>query len=94
MDLAYLAGIAGLIIVLVAFVMEQTGRWQEDDLLYDGANFLGSLLLVIYAILGNAVPFIVLNVVWGGYSLYDVILDLRKEYAKKHHLLKSKRAKV
>lgn len=80
-----------MIFILLAFLMGQTGRWKDDDLVYDLVNFIGSALLVVYAVAGNAVPFIVLNSIWAVYSLYDVVQDMRKQYGKKYHLLKPKR---
>lgn len=92
MDIFSLLGIAGMILILLAFIMGQTKRWKDDDLIYDLTNFAGSLLLVIYAIAGNAWPFIILNSIWGLYSLHDVIADLQNHKNRKHHILKSKKA--
>lgn len=39
-------------------------------------NFIGSSLLVYYAVVGEAWPFVILNGVWGLYSLKDIIADI------------------
>lgn len=70
-------GIVGMILILLAFMMEQTNRWKNNDLKYDLTNLCGSFLLVIYAISGSAWPFFILNFVWGLVSLRDVVADLR-----------------
>ncbi|MDQ6985607.1 MAG: hypothetical protein Q9M91_02260 [Candidatus Dojkabacteria bacterium] len=69
-------GVSGATIVLVAFLMNQLNKWTNDNIKYDFLNFLGSLLLVIYALLLGSVPFLVLNTIWGGFSLIDVIKKL------------------
>lgn len=78
-----LLGILGMTLILLAFLLEQRGVWRNDDLYYDLANCLGSFLLVTYAIAGRSWPFIVLNAVWGLYSLHDVVLDVRRLHAHK-----------
>lgn len=83
MDPFLALGILGMACILLAFLLEQRGVWRNDNLYYDLANCLGSFLLVAYAIAGRSWPFIVLNAVWGLYSLYDVVLDVRKMQAHK-----------
>lgn len=83
MDSFLVLGILGMACILVAFLLEQRGVWKNDDLRYDLVNFIGSLFLVIYAIDGRSWPFIVLNAVWGLYSLRDVWVDLRRPYERK-----------
>ena len=78
-----LLGILGMALILLAFLLEQRGIWKNDNLYYDLANCLGSFLLVAYAIDGRSWPFIVLNSVWGLYSLYDVVLDIRRLHERK-----------
>ncbi|MBI3331576.1 hypothetical protein HYZ99_01290 [Candidatus Peregrinibacteria bacterium] len=76
MDLFLLLGIVGMSAILIAFLMQQRHKWTGDDLIYDFVNFVGSALLVIYALSGKAWPFVVLNTIWGGYSLKDVIMKV------------------
>lgn len=83
MDPFLLLGIVGMACILLAFLLEQRGIWKNDGLAYDVANCLGSFLLVAYAIAGRSWPFIVLNAVWGLYSLYDVIMDLHRVQHRK-----------
>lgn len=66
-------GICGAGIILLAFILNQTGAWKRESFSYDLANVLGSALLVVYAYFLKSYPFIVLNGVWLAVSLKDVI---------------------
>ena len=77
MDHYLLLGIVGMCMLLFTFLMSQTQKMSQNDLKYDALNALGALLLVIYGIHGEAWPFVILNTVWGVYSLKDVILGLK-----------------
>ena len=79
MDTATLIGTSGATIILIAFVLNQLGKWKNEDLIYDIFNLVGSGLLVAYAILLSSWPFLVLNGVWGLVSLKDVYADLRRK---------------
>ena len=79
MDVYFIIGISGMVLILFAFFMNQTNRWKNKDLSYDAVNLLGSLLLLIYALPPLSYPFIVLNGVWALVSLRDVITDLRRK---------------
>jgi len=70
-------GITGMGLVLIAYAMNQTGRWDDDDVLFDAANLIGALLLVVYAFQidgWEGWPFVILNAVWAaiaGRDLYE-----------------------
>ena len=49
-------------------------------------NLVGSLMLVIYALVGFSWPFFVLNGVWALVSLKDCVTDLTRNTRKKAHL--------
>jgi hypothetical protein len=76
-------GTFGALIILVAFILNQTHKWKDDYLIYDLFNVIGSVLLIIYAFILSSYPFIILNLVWGGLSLRDVILDIKRDYRRK-----------
>lgn len=73
MDLTII-GFAGSFIVLVAFLLNQYNKLKNNSFIYDFINFIGSLFLLVYAISTNSIPFIIVNAVWGLFSLKDVIL--------------------
>ncbi len=79
MNITLMIGVMGALIVLVFFILEQTHKISNDSIWYDFGNFVGSSLLVIYAILLSSIPFIILNGFWAIFSLRDVILDLKRK---------------
>ena len=79
MNIAEIIGASGATLILIAFILEQTHRWKDTDLKYDVVNLLGSVLLIVYAVLLHSYPFLVLNGVWAIVSLRDVIVDLRRK---------------
>lgn len=83
MDIFFLIGITGMLLILLAFFMNQANKWNNDDLIYDVVNLIGSIFLIIYAIPPLSWPFIVLNGVWAVVSLRDVALDLSKQKDRK-----------
>ena len=84
-------GVLGAGIVLLAFFMNQTHRWKDDDLIYDIANFVGGVLLVIYSVLLKSWPFLILNSIWSIVSARDIYLSLYNKKKKKNHLGYKKR---
>ncbi|MFA5188498.1 MAG: hypothetical protein WC460_04010 [Patescibacteria group bacterium] len=87
MDLTIIIGSLGALLILIAFIMNQLHKWQEDYLIYDLVNAIGSLLLVTYAIILASYPFLILNLVWLALSLRDVVVDLKKSGTRKKHLI-------
>jgi hypothetical protein len=79
----FISGIAGALLLIGAFYLNQIGRLKADDFAYDAANFFGGLLLVIYATWIMAWPFLILNSVWTVVSLFDMIHDIKRDHAKK-----------
>lgn len=73
MDLNLIIGVAGAAIVLIAFLLNESGKLNSEDFQYDLLNLIGSILLLIYAFNLNSLPFIIVNLIWGGFSLKDVI---------------------
>ncbi len=72
-----LIGISGAAIILIFFLLNQTHKISSDSLSYDIANFIGALLLLIYAVLLSSLPFAILNGVWALVSLRDIFFDLK-----------------
>ena len=72
-DIYLLIGIIGAVLIVVVFLLNQIKVIDRDDLSYDLSNFIGAVLLIIYAWSLRSYPFIVINIVWAGISLRDVI---------------------
>ncbi len=83
MNLITIIGFSGSILALIAFLLNEMNIWKSDDVSYDFLNFLGSFLLFFYALSINSIPFLIINVIWGLFSLKDVILYLIKRKNKK-----------
>lgn len=78
MDPLTLVGIAGTGIILIAFVLNQLGKWSAESRSYDIANAVGSLMLVGYAVMLDSIPFMVLNSVWFMVSFRDAVRSFYK----------------
>lgn len=78
MDTLTLAGVIGTGIILVTFILNQSGKWSAESRSYDVANAVGSLILVGYAVLLDSIPFMILNGVWFAVSFRDIIKSFRK----------------
>jgi hypothetical protein len=76
MDIFFVIGVVGMILILLAFLLNQISVWKQNTLLYDSCNALGGFLLVVYAFDGKAWPFVILNGVWTLYSVKDVLVTL------------------
>lgn len=82
-DASLVAGISGMSIILILFILNQLKKLSTESVAYDAANAVGAFLLAYYAFALKAWPFFVLNLVWGGFSLFQVIGDTVKR-KKKH----------
>jgi hypothetical protein len=78
MDLSTIVGVVGATIILVSFLLNQSGKWSAESRSYDLANAIGSIILVSYAVLLGSVPFMILNSVWFVVSFRDVVKSFRK----------------
>ncbi len=67
-----LLGILGAGLILLAFVLNEFNIINKDNLSYDMLNFIGALILVIYAYLIESYPFMVLNLIWMLVSFRDL----------------------
>lgn len=65
MESNLLFGIAGMILILAAFILDEFyKRWNQNTIRYNLFNLLGSGLLLYYAVTLASWPFIILNGVW------------------------------
>lgn len=72
-------GIIGMTLILVAFILLQRHYISQDSLAYDTFNFFGSAFLVIYGVAGHVWPFVILNGIFGLYSLFDIFSDIKSQ---------------
>ena len=65
MDVNIIVGIAGMVFILVAFILDEfIKRWSQNTMKYNLFNLLGSGCLMYYASTLRSIPFLVLNAVW------------------------------
>jgi len=83
MDKTTLIGASGATIILIAFILNQIGKWKNEYFIYDLFNLIGSVLLVTYAVILASYPFMVLNFVWGAVSIRDIFVDIIRNSRKK-----------
>ncbi|MBT5466644.1 MAG: hypothetical protein HOG76_07295 [Candidatus Marinimicrobia bacterium] len=75
MSLLDLFGFSGMILLLSAFLLNQVNYFANDSVSYHVFNLLGAYILTYYAfVLGNT-PFIILEFVWGSFSLYQLTIN-------------------
>ena len=74
MDFVFqIIGIFGAAFVLVGFSMMKFNKWKNEDLSYNIANGVGSILLVINAIYFKNIAFFILNAFWTVLSIKDIV---------------------
>ena len=79
-------GIFSSLFALSAFILNQYGYIDNDDIRYDVLNMFAGLGLVVYAISIHGVPFILTNTVWAIVSGIDVGKYLLKRRASKSEI--------
>jgi len=67
-----------MVLILIAFLMNQLNKWKQEMLIYDLTNTVGSLLLLVYAYSGRMWPFLILNGVWFLYSARDILRGMKR----------------
>lgn len=71
--------IAGAILVLLGYVLSQTGRVDSSARSYLLINFVGSFLLALVAALGRQWGFLLLNGVWAVISVVNLVRGIRRD---------------
>jgi hypothetical protein len=64
--------------LLVAFALNLARKLSERHPVYLLLNLIGSLLAAVYALDGGAIPFVILEAVWGGFALVKLVTVYRK----------------
>lgn len=75
-------GFTGALLILFGFLLNQVNVLKTSNVFYDFINFLGSFLLLIYALILQSVPFVIVNTVWALFSLKDVLWFFLKNSKK------------
>ncbi|MBT4539390.1 hypothetical protein HOI26_05235 [Candidatus Woesearchaeota archaeon] len=73
-------GVLGMFFVLAAFILDEfVDKFNQDTIQYNLLNIVGAGLLLYYALILNAWPFIVLNLVWLGAALVKLLTLFKKK---------------
>jgi hypothetical protein len=79
-------GVAGATLLLVAYFMATTKRWQTHSLRYQLSNLAAAVLLVAYNLTKMAYVNIAINCVWAGVALVGIVF--LSEHRRRHKKLK------
>ena len=74
MNLTTVVGIVGAALLLAAFTLLQIKKIKQETVPYQAMNFFGGLLLVVYGILIQGYPFVVLNGLWTVVAFRELII--------------------
>lgn len=73
-----MVGSVGLIMILAAFALLQFRKISDDDLLYNLLNIIGAIFVGVYVWSFEAWISVVLNLVWAGIGLWDLLNNIKK----------------
>lgn len=73
-----LVGSVGVGLLLLAFALNLVKRLSESSPAYLAMNIVGALMAAWYAWEGNAVPFVILELVWALTAFVRLILIIKK----------------
>lgn len=68
---------AGAVVVLYAFYMQQQGRWGPTEARYLACNFIGTLILTIVAWVESQWGFVLIEGIWAAVSLRSLLRTRR-----------------
>ena len=70
MILVEVAGWAGAVLILGAYVLLTLGRIQAQSVMYQAMNVVGAAGFIINGLANGALPSATLNVIWLGIGVY------------------------
>ena len=89
-------GVIGLVILLVALVLNVRKRTRQRIVLYYSMQLIGAGLLCVYAYLISSQIFFVLQLIWvlvSAYFLYDNTIGLENKNILKNKLIIKKKSR-
>jgi multisubunit Na+/H+ antiporter MnhF subunit len=66
-------GIIGATLLLLAYFMATTKRWQTHTLQYQLSNLGAAVLLIVYSYFKTAYVHVVINIVWASVAIIGLI---------------------
>lgn len=85
-------GTVGLLLLLIGFYVNNFKKKKvaRRTKIYNGLNFIGSIMMAYYAFAVGATVFVILEIVWAllaAYFLYQIMGE-ESEHASVHEMLK------
>jgi len=71
-------GLAGSLVVVLAYLLNQTGRLASSDWRYAAVNLVGALAILLSLTQEWNLPAAVIEMFWAGISLYGLIRAVRQ----------------
>ncbi|HIH11264.1 TPA: hypothetical protein HA241_03680 [Candidatus Woesearchaeota archaeon] len=62
--ITFAIGILGMILIVIAFLLEEFSTYTQNTRTYNYLNIFGSAFLIYYGISLQGWPFVVLNSIW------------------------------
>lgn len=72
-------GVAGVILVLIAYFLLSTGRWIADSLKYQILNFIGAWLILFSLFFHWNFSSVVIEIAWVAISLMGILRVMKKQ---------------
>lgn len=75
----FIIGIIGMVFILISFILDEFWKkFNQDTVIYNLINILGSGMLIYYALTLEGWPFLILNAVWLIAATVKVIKIIKK----------------
>lgn len=78
-DIILAVGLLGAFMQLVAYALNIFGRISHESISYISANAFGCILTSYYAISMQDIPFLLLEMVWGGAAFWKLFGKVRRK---------------
>ena len=62
--ITFIIGILGMVMIVIAFLLEEFSTYTQNTKIYNLFNIVGSAFLIYYGISLQGWPFVVLNSIW------------------------------
>jgi uncharacterized membrane protein YfhO len=79
-------GVTGAVLLLLAYFMSTTKRWQTHSLVYQLSNLIAMVFLIIYNLEKLAYVNVGINVVWASVAILGLVF--MGEHQRRHRKMK------
>lgn len=73
-------GIVGMVLLLTAFALNLLKIVKENSASYILLNIFGAGISTYYAVTLNAIPFIILEIIWCLFAVYKLIIEIKRKH--------------